>query len=143
MFKISRESDRGFYLAGWGVIAAALLLWAVMKYTPLRPLRLFGPCIMHLVTGYYCPGCGGTRAVWALLRGDLLRSFILHPLVPYTAVIGGWFMVSQTIERLFRGRIRIALHFREIYIWIALGLIVASFIVKNLALILFGVDLLG
>ena len=142
MLKVRKEADRGFYIAGWCVIAAMLLLWAVMRYTPLRPLRLLRPCMFHLLTGWYCPGCGGTRAVYALLRGQWLRSFVLHPLVPCTAAIGGWFMVSQTIERLSRGRIRIALHFREVYIWIALGIIIVNVIVKNLALILWNVDLL-
>lgn len=124
------------------MIAAALLLWAVMKYTSLRPLRLFGPCMVHLLTGFYCPGCGGTRAVYALLQGQFVRSLVLHPIVPYTAVIGGWFMFSQTVERLSRGRLKIALHFRDVYLWTALGLILLNVLVKNLALILWGVDLL-
>lgn len=142
LHKTGGESDRGFYIAGWGAIAAALLLWSVMKYTSLRPLRLFGPCMVHLLTGFYCPGCGGTRAVYALLQGQFVRSLVLHPIVPYTAVIGGWFMFSQTVERLSRGRLKIALHFRDVYIWIALGLILLNVLVKNLALILWGVDLL-
>ena len=29
------------------------------------------PCLFHLVTGAYCPGCGGTRALLALLHGRL------------------------------------------------------------------------
>ena len=28
-------------------------------------------CPFHAVTGWYCPGCGGTRALGALLHGDL------------------------------------------------------------------------
>lgn len=30
------------------------------------------PCPMHAATGWFCAGCGGTRAVGELLRGDLL-----------------------------------------------------------------------
>ena len=45
------------------------------------------PCLFHLMTGLYCPGCGGTRAVRALLRGDLAMSFQYHPLVLYMAAV--------------------------------------------------------
>lgn len=45
------------------------------------------PCLFHLMTGLYCPGCGGTRAVRALFRGDLAMSFQYHPLVLYMAAV--------------------------------------------------------
>ena len=28
-------------------------------------------CLLKLTTGFDCPGCGGTRALWYLLHGDL------------------------------------------------------------------------
>ncbi len=28
-------------------------------------------CLVKLTTGFDCPGCGGTRAAWYLLHGDL------------------------------------------------------------------------
>lgn len=28
-------------------------------------------CPFHAVTGWYCPGCGGTRALFDLLHGDI------------------------------------------------------------------------
>ena len=43
------------------------------------------PCAFHLLTGFYCPGCGGTRAVVYLLQGQIGRSFQYHPLIPYMA----------------------------------------------------------
>jgi Protein of unknown function (DUF2752) len=33
---------------------------------------LFPPCLFHALTGLYCPGCGGTRAVYQLLHGHVL-----------------------------------------------------------------------
>ena len=48
----------------------------------------FPPCLFHLATGYYCPGCGGTRAITSLLHGQILNSFLYHPVVP---LCGGLF----------------------------------------------------
>ena len=31
-------------------------------------------CLFHKMTGLYCPGCGGTRALSSLLHGDLRSS---------------------------------------------------------------------
>ena len=44
------------------------------------------PCIFHLLTGLYCPGCGGTRAVKYLLQGDWKNSLIYHPFVLYCVI---------------------------------------------------------
>ena len=41
------------------------------------------PCLFRAMTGLYCPGCGGTRAVQYLLQGRLLLSLRYHPLVLY------------------------------------------------------------
>ena len=83
------------------------------------------------------------RSVLPRLAGKWLRSFVLHPFVPYAALLSGWFMISQTIERVSGSRIRIALRFRDVYIWIALLLIVVNCLVKNLALFVWHVDLLA
>ena len=36
---------------------------------------LFPKCGFYALTGYYCPGCGMTRALHHLLRGDVLKAF--------------------------------------------------------------------
>jgi hypothetical protein len=58
---------------GW--ILAALALAAAAAMVPWR-----GECGFRVVLGADCPGCGMTRAVAALLRGDVAGSFRLHPL---------------------------------------------------------------
>lgn len=136
-------SDKCFYIIGWvlTVLAAAVLI-AVR----LGVFDRFGglpPCIIHSRTGLYCPGCGGTRAVNALLHGHILTSLYYHPLVVYTAVVGGWFMISQTIQRVSRGKLRIGMHYRDIYLWLALAIVVVNCLVKNLVLIIGGVKLMA
>ena len=44
------------------------------------------PCAFHELTGLYCPGCGGTRAVRFLVRGNIEKSFIYNPVVLYTVI---------------------------------------------------------
>ena len=136
--KKDSSQDIYLYIIGWiGIVI--LLVYMFLKYVCHIDLIGFaGPCVLNALTGFYCPGCGGTRAVFALAKGDILKSFIYHPFVPYAAILGGWFMLSQTIERVSRGKIKIAVHFRMIYVWIALALIALNVICKNGALLLIG-----
>jgi len=51
------------------------------------------PCIFHQVTGYYCPGCGITRAFFSLLQLDVVNAFRYNSLVicmlPIFLISGG------------------------------------------------------
>lgn len=38
------------------------------------------PCPVTVLTGLFCPACGSTRAVFALLRGDWRQYFYYQPL---------------------------------------------------------------
>ena len=128
----NKQIEHGFYIAGWCLFVIAAAVALIVKISGLDVLACLPPCLFHTLTGLYCPGCGGTRAVRAFFQGKIIQSFFYHPLVPYAAILGGWFMISQTIERLSRGRWRIGLRFREIYLWIALGILIANVLLKNL-----------
>jgi len=54
----------------YGVLAILAL-----SYLGLVSFGLRIPCPIHAVTGFYCPGCGSTRAVKAVLHGDLSLAF--------------------------------------------------------------------
>lgn len=140
--KTDPRLDRNIYWIGWCVLifAASVVLFVRLLRIPVEKYQV--PCLFHSVTGYYCPGCGGTRAVRALLSFRLAESLRYHPLVPYAALLGGWFMVSQTIERISRGRLPIGMHYRDIYLWIAAAVLAGNFLIKNLALGIWGLDLL-
>ncbi len=143
MFAVDRSRDREFYIAGWCALALILLALGVAAFTGFNPFALLRPCAFHALTGLYCPGCGGTRAVRALLAGHPWLSLRFHPLVLPAAFVCAWFMVSQTVERVSRGRIRIGMHVRDAYIWLVLAVVVVNFLVKNLVLLIGGVDLLA
>ena len=136
-----KEETALFYI-GWAAIAFFCCVWIFYRLFPIPISKFLLPCVVQSTFGIYCPGCGGTRAVMALLRGNFTASFISHPLVLYTAVIGGWFLLSQTIERLSRHRLKCALKYRDGYVWAALIIVIANFILKNLLLFVFHIDLL-
>ena len=60
------------------------------------------PCFFHAITGYYCPGCGGTRSFEYMISGDFFKSLYYHPIVLYITIPGIFFMLSQTIHRIRR-----------------------------------------
>ena len=39
------------------------------------------PCPLRALTGLYCPGCGSTRTLHALLHGDLATAMAMNPLL--------------------------------------------------------------
>lgn len=48
-------------------------------------------CFLYETTSIYCPGCGGTRAVYALLHGDILlclrNNIMLFPMLGAAIVL--------------------------------------------------------
>lgn len=118
--------------------AAAGLLAARVLHIDLSHLLL--PCFFHYVTGLYCPGCGGTRAVTALLHLHLLQSFRCHPLVPYSAAIAGVFWIRKTLELLTQGRIP-GMRMRAGYLYLGGALIFVQWILKNVLLIFWGIGI--
>ena len=99
------------------------------------------PCVFHLVTGAYCPGCGGTRAVKAFLRGDFADSFRYHPLIVYTAAVVALELITWGLSKLFR---RPGLYIRHYdwFVYAGIALIFINWIWKDYMLLARGIDLL-
>ena len=99
------------------------------------------PCLFQELTGLYCPGCGGTRAVKALLKGDVITSFLYHPLIIYVILVAAIFAFSYILYAKTKNP-KFRLHFDNKYAYIGIGIIVINFVVKNYLLIFEGMDLL-
>ncbi len=55
------------------------------------------PCILHDVFHIYCPGCGGTRAVMALLHLQIGRSLQLNPFALLFLLYGIYLLVHTWV----------------------------------------------
>jgi hypothetical protein len=76
--RVTRMTDwmRGHTPVWLAPVAALGCIGAALTYTvwadPANSAADATPgCIVKLLTGFDCPGCGGTRAAWYLLQGDL------------------------------------------------------------------------
>ena len=104
------------------------------------------PCVFRMFTGLYCPVCGGTRAVKALLRGQIGMSLYYHPFVLYLTVWIGFEVLVWLIHiiRRWSGKTdwwkeRFLLRYRYWAIG-GLAVILLNWIIKNGILIFWGIE---
>lgn len=74
----------------WALPLAVITLTGVFllrTYDPNAVDNPFPSCLFHTVTGMYCPGCGLTRALHALVHLDLLRAIRMNAFFIFSAPI--------------------------------------------------------
>ena len=62
-------------------------------------------CLLKLTTGFDCPGCGGTRALWYLLHGDVAAAARHHLLVVFALPFVIYLYVAWAGQQVFGWRI--------------------------------------
>jgi hypothetical protein len=117
------------------------ILWAVSLTglaTACLVVFLFNPeryhfyplCVFHQVTGWQCPGCGGLRATYQLLHGNVVAAWHFNALVVLLAPVAGWTMtrelVRETTGRNLPGRIS-----DPIFLWALIPTFVLFGILRN------------
>jgi hypothetical protein len=119
----------------FAVLYGLCFLWAEA-----RGLSLFS-CRVRDTLGLYCPGCGGTRAAVALVRGRLLHSLCCNPLAIYLAV-GFLVYDSRVAIAIARDEPQLPRVLAR-YFWGMLFLAAAHFFARNTLMIGWGYDYLG
>lgn len=139
---LSKKEEKVLYWIGIAILFVTMILVILVKMLDIHLSEFLPGCLLLRFTGFYCPGCGGTRAVIALFQGQFVKSFFYHPLVIYVAAVGGWYLISHTIEMISKGKYSIGMRYRDIYLYLAAALILINWIVKNLLIFLLGLRLL-
>lgn len=130
MTPFAHKYQKIFYILSLAAILLSAAVCLVCYFLGVSPTDFIRPCIFNQLTGYYCPGCGGTRAVISLLHLNIIQSFIYHPFVPYVAIIAAIFIVSYTVSLISKGKIGY-FKLRPIYFYVSIALILINFVVKN------------
>jgi hypothetical protein len=83
---------RKFRLPVWLALIGLLIaagFFVLFVFDPAQ--HAFYPgCALYRLTGLYCPGCGGLRAVHQLLHGRILAAFHFNPLFVTTVPLLLW-----------------------------------------------------
>jgi hypothetical protein len=120
------------------VCLACALVWEYSSLSELIPAR----CAVHDLFHIYCPGCGGTRAVYLLLHLHPVQSFLYHPLVVFVALILAMYEIGAVIT-LIRRDGRRYYYLKDWFCYVALGIIIVNWVLRNILLIQFHVDYIG
>ena len=139
LFKTDKLGSTDKLLYELGLVALGISIAAVLLYfcTGINVLTLKYPCIFNKVTHLCCPGCGGTRAMRALLAGEIVKSLYDYPPLIYGLAVYLIFMVRCFLHIHFGVRkSRDGSVVKYIYVFVALMLI--QWVVKLVAQLCFG-----
>jgi len=76
--------------------AAAIGVGLLLEFDPNQADSPFPGCFFFAFTGWHCVSCGLTRALHALVHGDVIRAFSMNPLAMtmlfLSPLLGAWKM---------------------------------------------------
>ena len=118
------------------VLSVGLLILAY--YLVVRAASLHLPCIFAWTTHLYCPGCGCTRALGALLRLDFIASFSYNPTVLF--VLGILIYYEWAFWRSARQK---GGEISPVPLYLGCFVLLFYAVLRNILLVGFGIDPLG
>ena len=57
-----------------GMLFVGIVIVVILSFNDPAKCNWLPKCTFYLISGIYCPGCGSTRALHALLHGNILYS---------------------------------------------------------------------
>ena len=100
-------------------------------------------CLFPILFEMYCPGCGGTRALHALMKGNILESLYYHPFVVYVAGIIFYYFFMGIYTFWWKRDGKIYYRYSNWILYMAVVIILVYAIVRNVLLICCDVDWIG
>lgn len=92
--------------------------------------RFYPVCLFHELTGLNCPGCGSTRAFYALLHGNFMRALKDNALFIFS-FFGGAIFFIHFIFRKWRNP-QTVLHWSPKIFWTYFAIAIVFGVVRNL-----------
>ena len=81
------------------LFAAVIAIVIFLKFNIDFIVKFMPPCIYYSNFGIYCTGCGNTRAVRALLKGDMFLSLRCNPSIVFLSLIFILYMLEPLVHK--------------------------------------------
>ena len=141
LMNINRKTlKRDFIIVNISGISGIIVLFMGMLLKEWRYIPEY-QCAFLKTTHMYCPGCGGTRAVFSLLAGNVIKSLCYNPAVVLGALLVLYYEITVIMTICSKkGRVYYCRSPWPVYIYVLIVLIFA--VVRDVLLVVFGIDLL-
>lgn len=110
-------------------LTTGLSMFIIAMVDPNQPGN-YPPCPFLALTGFYCPGCGSTRALHALGHGDVAGAAGYNPLTGAAVPVLVWIWV-RWLRRTYNGTPRNH-PAPAILLWGFVAIVVAFGLIRNL-----------
>ena len=81
------------------VVAAVVVGALLLFFFDPRTAGFYPPCPSFLLTGWQCPGCGTTRALHALVHGDVAAALRFNPFTMVLLALGVVKLLTPPLPR--------------------------------------------
>ncbi|MDT4987751.1 MAG: hypothetical protein QOI74_1845 [Micromonosporaceae bacterium] len=119
-----------------GPAAIAVCLAGAVGYTMITDPTASGAfssptCLLKLTTGFDCPGCGGTRAFWYLLHGNVPQAARNHAMFVFAVPFLLYLYLGWTAKVVFKRDVVPALRLSPLTIGLFLGAWTVFSVLRN------------
>jgi hypothetical protein len=112
-------------------IIVVIMLAPIIFFNNPVTAGFYPPCPFYALTGYYCPGCGSTRAIHQLLHGHFLSALDLNPLMVLSLPFVLYSLTSYCSQLLINKSLP-TFFIPSKWIWILFWIIIAYWILRNI-----------
>lgn len=99
------------------------------------------PCVVHDLFHVYCPGCGGTRAMFDFLQGHILQSLHHNPAVVLGLILIAYYELGAVVTLAKKDGRYYGCQIWPVYVYLVIVGIYT--VVRDILLVVAGIDLLG
>lgn len=140
-YREHRSETVTFLTVNLALLTLAVLFPLYCKFMWEGDGAALGGCLMRRIFRLYCPVCGGTRALYALMHLDIIGSVIYNPLCLFLAVCTVCFDLHAFVA-LLKNR-PVILRVGKWFAVATTAILILTFIVRNLLLVLLAFDPIG
>ena len=139
--KENRQTGRSLWVRFiiWNAALAGGLALFLLLPAMIPALRM--PCPFHDFLKLYCPFCGGTRAVHAILKGQIVEGIVMYPPIVWLIGLLAAFEIAAVRACLCKNEPLV--HIRSWVIWATAAVFILFTLIRNILLIVYGIDPLG